>query len=584
MFDTIIKGGSVVDGQGGRPFTADIGVKDGRIAEIGRLSTPAAEVIDADGLTVTPGFVDLHTHYDGQIMWDDVLEPSFSHGVTTAIMGSCGVGFAPVRKGEESVLIEIMQGTEDVPGDVLRAGVDFRWQTFPEYMDVLAERRLGMDVGAVLPHAALRPYVMGERGVHNEKATTADLEALSRLVEEGLKAGALGVSTSRIHQHQATWGECIPGTFAELEELLALARGLRGAGRGVYQVVPMGFVGSIGGDTSGEEVRTRELDFAIEVQKASGRPVIFTVLEFPEDLESWRRQVSRIKSEADRGVDIYAQVSTGAGQYIHGLQGYHLFERRPSYRKLADLPLAERAAEMRRPEVRAAILSEADLPPDGPHLMDNQIDLIRSFFDLTYPLREPIVFEPDPDQSLLRLARSRGAAVEEILYDIYTERDGTSFAVAATDNYARGNLDVAYEMLRHPRTRIGLGDGGAHVRVICAASYPTFNLQGWTRDRVRGPKIPIEFIVKKQSADNARLFGLDDRGTLEIGKRADINVIDMNRLRVGLPRMVQDFPAGGRRLIQGATGYAATLVNGVATRRDDEDTGARPGRVVRRPS
>ena len=584
MFDYVIKGGTLVDGSGGAPVGGDVAVRDGRIVEVGGSITGAArETLDADGAIVTPGWVDVHTHYDGQVCWDSAMAPSADNGVTTVVMGNCGVGFAPVPPGREQDLIELMEGVEDIPGSALHEGMDWgAWETFPEYMDYIANREYALDIGTQIPHGSVRFYAMGERGKQNEDATADDLGAMERIVEEAINAGALGFSTSRTVGHRSLWGTPVPGTFAADEELLAIAEAMKRTGKGVFEMIPAGTVGklaSLGGEKTTQE---QEHDLMRRFSMVSGRPVTFTLVQSPDyDPNLWREilQLTAIANEG--GARLHPQVASRPIGFLTGLSAYHAFMRKPTYlEKLAHLPVAERAKAMRLPEIKAALLSEPSIRPDAPGSMENVYGLFGRSAAVMFPLNDPVDYEPLRSATLGAQAAASGREPLEELYEFLIEADGTRFASLSTaDCYAR--MEVLREMLLDPHTVTGLSDAGAHVTLICDGTMPTTQLTHWTRDRHRGEQIPLEFVVAKQTARNAALYGLTDRGTLAVGMRADINIIDHAGLKVSPPVAHHDLPAGGTRLIQPVKGYLATMCNGVVTRRHDSDTGARPGRLVR---
>lgn len=584
MHDYVIKGGTLIDGSGAAPKTGDVAVKDGMIVEVGgTITAAAAETIDADGAIVTPGWVDVHTHYDGQVSWDSEMAPSSHNGVTTVVMGNCGVGFAPVQPGAEQTLIELMEGVEDIPGAALHEGMDWgSWQTFPDYLDYMAGRHYALDVGAQIAHGAVRYFAMGERGRVNEDATADDMAAMGRIVAEALDAGAVGFSTSRTIGHRALWGEPVPGTFAADEELLAIATAMGGVGKGVFEMIPAGTVGkleNLGGEKTTQEA---EHDLMHRFSLESGRPVTFTLVQSPDyDPELWR-DILRMTEQANAGgAQLFPQVSSRPIGFLTGLSGYHAFMRKPTYlEQLAHLPLAERVRAMRDPQIRHALMSENSIRPDEPGSMENVYGLFTRAAPALFPLSAPVDYEPGPDKTLGALAAAAGQDPLDALYDFLLEDDGRRFASLSTiDTTAR--MEVLREMLMHPSTVTGLSDAGAHVTLICDGTMPTTQLTHWTRDRTKGEQIPIEFLVHKQTARNAALYGFDDRGTLEVGKRADINVIDHDNLSVAPPVAHHDLPAGGTRLMQPVEGYVATMCNGAVTRRHDTDTGQRPGRLVR---
>ncbi len=569
MHDVVIRGGRVVDGTGEPPRTADVAITDGLITEVGRLDDTAAHrTIDADGLTVTPGVVDIHTHYDGQATWDAQLTPSCWHGVTTVVMGNCGVGFAPVRPGSEDWLIQLMEGVEDIPGTALAEGISWGWESFPQYLDVLDGLPHAVDVATQVPHGAVRAYVMGERGARNEPATAEDIEAMAAIVRDGIAAGALGFSTSRTIMHRAVDGEPVPGTFAAEDELFGIGRALGDLGTGIFELAPAGVMGE---DLAAPE---REVDWMRRLSSAIGRPVSFALSQHNVAPDQWRDVLRLAQSANAEGADLRAQVSGRPLNMLIGFQTFHPFKSIPSYVAIADLPLPERVAQLRRPEVRAAILSEE--APDDPLL-----EYVSASFDRIFPMGEPPDYEPGPDQSVEAIAAREARPANEVLYDLMLAHDGRELLMFALLGYSHGNLDDMREMILHPNAALGLSDGGAHCGVICDASIPTFMLTHWARDRDRGERLPLELVVSKMTRDTARLYGLGDRGVLAPGFRADLNLIDLEGLRLRLPELVFDLPAGARRLIQRADGYVATMVGGEVTLEDGDDTGARPGRLVR---
>ncbi len=583
MLDTLIKGGTIVDGLGGTPRFADVGIKDGLIAEISEnISTPAEVTLDAEGYIVTPGFVDIHTHYDGQVSWDDEMDPSASHGVTTIVMGNCGVGFAPVPPGGERDLIEVMEGVEDIPGTALYEGIEWgAWETFPEYLDYIESRKFALNIGTQIPHAAVRNYVMGARGRANEPATDDDIKKMKEIVSEGMKAGALGFSSSRTIGHRSTKGESIPGTFAAEEEVVSLSLALKDQGKGVFELIPAGVIGDL--DHLGGEQRTAEdeLDLMARISKETGRPVTFTLLQHAEAQEKWRDILEQVSAANKAGANLHPQVASRPIGLVTNLRTYHLFQRRETFLKLAKLPFDELLSEMNKPEVRAAILSDRDIEPDLPGTMDNVYQVFKIAAPLLFEIEEKIDYEPTADKSFAERAKREDKDYEEFMYDFLIKDDGSHFAIMLGSNFCNFTHDAIHEMLTHPETVTGLSDAGAHVTLIFDGVAPTYQMTHWSRDRSRGAKIPLEYIVQKQSHRNAELYGLHDRGSLEVGKNADINVIDFERLRLNGLEVHADLPAGGKRILQPATGYIATFVNGVKTRENDRDTGARPGRLLR---
>ncbi len=560
----IIRNGTVVDGTGAKPFEADVAIEDGRIVAVERkIAQRGAEEIDAKGQMVAPGLVDIHTHYDGQVTWSGEVTPSSQLGVTTVLMGNCGVGFAPVRKDDHGLLIKLMEGVEDIPEPVLSAGLPWNWESFGDYLDALGARQYDADIATQLPHAALRVYVMGERGVDREPATDADCAEMRRLSAEAMRQGALGFGTSRTINHKASDGRHIPTLTAEESELTAIAMGLKDAGSGVMQIV--------------SDLRDVEGEFAMlrRIMEKSGRPLSISLAQNDRAPDRWRQTLGLISQAADDGLPVKAQVCGRAIGLMLGLElTRNPFFTHPTYRKIAHLPLKERVAEMRKPEVRAAILSEEPM---------NHRDVLERIanFERIFVLGDPPDYEQAPEQSLAGIARRTGKRAEEIAYDVLLERDGSGMLYVPLLNYVSGNLDTTREMLAHRDTLPGLGDGGAHVGIICDASTPTFLLTHWARDRKRGAKLPIETVISRQARETAAAVGLNDRGVIAAGYKADINVIDFDRLTLRAPEVAYDLPTGGRRLMQRADGYVATIVSGAVVRREGADTGARPGRLVR---
>lgn len=580
MYDYRINNATIVDGTGAKPRRGDIAIKNGRIAAVGTVDGLAKETIDADGAHATPGWVDVHTHYDGQVSWDDTLDPSFSHGVTTVVMGNCGVGFAPCPPGGERRMIELMEGVEDIPGTALYEGIEWgRWETFPEYIDYLGTRAFSMDVGTQIPHSAVRNYVMGERALRHEDATADDLAAIARIVTEGLIAGALGFSTSRTIGHRSVLGEPIPGTFAEKAELMAIAEAMKSAGKGVFQAVPAGVVGDIAGPE--KWTTEQEVELFAEIARASGRHCTFTLVQNANRPDQWRNCLKIVERANAGGLMLRPQIATRPIGLVTSLQSYHMFQRRETYLKLAHLPHDKLLAELRKPEVKAAVLGDRDVPPDQRGTMANVYGLLAMAAPGMFPITAPIDYEPDPSGNMAALAAAAGKAVPEYVYDFLTAGKGDRFAILLGANFVDGSFRVIEDMLEHPDTTIGLSDAGAHVNLIFDAVGPTYQLTHWVRDRTRGKRLPIELIVHKQTQRNAQLYGLSDRGSIAVGQRADVNVFDLGRLQLGELVVRRDLPAGGSRILQSASGYLNTFVAGVKTRENDQDTGARPGRVVR---
>ncbi len=564
-------GGTIVDGTGAPAFVADIAVDRGVISGIGSFGeASASRTLDADGLMVTPGWVDIHTHYDGQVTWDEVLAPSSSHGVTTIVTGNCGVGFAPARPDRHDWLIGLMEGVEDIPGTALAEGLEWEWESFPEYLDALSRRKWTMDVGTQVAHGAVRSYVMGERGARNELATPEDIAAMKQIVREAIEVGALGFSTSRTIAHIAIDGEPVPGTFAAEDELFGLGAALGELGTGVFELAPAG--------SAGEDVVSpnKEVDWMGRLSAAIHRPVTFALLQVAAAPELWRELMDESLRAVSDGADLRPQVAGRATGLLSGhFTTYSLFDLVPAYQELKarDLDPGEFVAALHDPAVRQAIVSWD--PAAG------ERQRMEEAYRTTFTLGRPPDYEPGPDRSLEALAAASGRTPLEVAYDAMLEDDGTGLLYVPILNYADGNLDPAREMLLHPQAAAGLADGGAHCGVICDAGQPTFMLTHWTRDRSRGEHLPLEWVVKKQTHDTARLYGLGDRGTIEVGALADLNVIDYDRLELGNPIVVSDLPAGGKRLVQDATGYVETIKAGVTTFADGKDTGARPGSLLR---
>ncbi|VBA45439.1 N-acyl-D-amino-acid deacylase family protein [Mycobacterium attenuatum] len=587
MFDLKIVGGTVVDGTGAQRYRADIGVKDGTIVDVvrrgsnnsamdGLETADAAETIYATGQLVAPGFVDIHTHYDGQLSWDGLLEPASGHGVTTVVTGNCGVGFAPVRPGREDWLITLMEGVEDIPGTALTEGITWGWQSYPEYLDAIDSRTFAIDVGSQLPHGAVRAYTMGERGARNQPATADDIAAMSRLVTEAVEAGALGFSTSRTLAHRAMDGEPVPGTFAAEDELFGLGRAMAAGGQAVFELAPQGAAGE---DIVGPK---RELDWMRRLSGEIDRPVSFALIQVDADPNLWREQLDLSAAAHQAGSRLHPQIAARPFGMMIGFRGHHAFGHRPTYRRIKSQcgrdELAQRLAD---PAVKAAILAEEDLPIDPTVLFDGMSAFVQHALGRLYALGDPPDYEPTADRTVAAIAAARGECPLATLYDLMLEADATTMLMLPLFNYADGNCDAIREMMLHPAGVLGLSDGGAHCGMICDASYPTFLLTHWARDRRRGDRLPLEYVIRKQSRDTAQLFGLTDRGTIAPGKKADLNVIDMDKLTLHPAAMAYDLPAGGHRILQGASGYTATIVSGRVTRRDGVDTGARPGRLVR---
>lgn len=565
QYDLVLRGGTIIDGTGGEPVSGDVAVSGGRIAAIGEVTGSGKEEIDASGRIVTPGFVDVHTHYDGQSVWSKELNPSSAHGVTTVVMGNCGVGFAPCRKEDHDLLINVMEGVEDIPEIVMTKGLTWDWETFPQYLDRLEAGERDIDVAAYLPHSPLRVYVMGERGANREPATSEDLAKMRALAAEAVEAGALGFSTSRLSIHKTADGGSIPSFETDIEELSEICRGLSDAGSGTFQVVLDAFRGW------GKEYRVVE-----EVASASGRPVTFTLASSNDGKLRWREVLDRMNGTNASGSHVKAQVMPRPVGLIAGMElTVHPFVLCPSWAKIADLPIAEQVAAMRDPQLRAALLSEefADGHPFN--------ELARNW-EWLFPLNDPPEYAPPKSESMADQARARGCTPQEVAYDRLLETEGKGLFLAALGNYEEASLESAHTMLSHEHCIPALGDGGAHYGAICDASYSTYLLSEFACGRNReGLSIDLPKAIYMLSAKAARTVGLNDRGVLAVGAKADINVINMDQLRLHVPEIVYDLPAGGRRLTQRATGYDATIVSGTIIRRNDQSTGALPGKLVR---
>jgi N-acyl-D-aspartate/D-glutamate deacylase len=558
--DLVVRGGTVVDGSGGAPRTADVAVRNGVVVEVGRVTDRARQVIDADGALVTPGFVDIHTHYDGQVTWDSYLLPSAGHGVTTVVMGNCGVGFAPVRPGDQQKLIELMEGVEDIPGAALHEGLPWDWESFPELLDSMDRILHDIDFAAQVPHGPLRLYVMGQRGADRKPATADEIAEMGRLAAEAVQAGALGFTTSRTLNHRTSRGQPTPTLTAARDELVGIAAAVGGTGAGVLQLI------------------TDFIDFDDEfgtlraMAEASGRPLSLSLMQTHRQPELWRQVLGAITRANDDGLTIRGQVATRAIGILVGLQAsINPLARCPSFAAVAALPLAAQAARLAEPDLRAALLSELATAPGG--LLD---DLARTFV-----LSERPDYEPTPSDSVAAQAARAGVHPDELLYDLLVGCGGRQLLYIPVMNFADGDLGPVAEMLDHPHTVPGLGDGGAHVGIISDGSFPTTLLAHWGRDRTRGRRFDVAWLVRRHTRDTAEAVGLLDRGLLAPGCKADVNVIDFDALAVGAPQMVYDLPAGGKRLLQPADGYLHTVVSGTTVRSDGVSTGELPGRLVR---
>jgi len=563
-YDLVIRNGTIVDGLGGEPYRGDVGVSGGVIVAVGTVDGPGAREIDATGLLVTPGFVDLHTHYDGQAIWSDRCSPSSSHGVTTALMGNCGVGFAPCRAEDHEVLVDVMAGVEDIPGVVMTDGLPWDWETFPQYLDALESRRRDIDVAAYLPHSPLRVYVMGQRGADREPATPEDLALMRKLAAEAIEAGALGVSSSRFAFHKTGSGAPIPTYGAAYEEISAIAGGVADAGGGLLQFIPDIAAGGYEG----------VLQEVFEAASDAGLAVTFTLTTGNSGAPIWPEAVNLVEKFNAAGGDITAQVFARPIGLVIGLElTANPFVLYPSYQRIADLPLAERVAQMRRPEVRAEIL--ADRPGEGHPFM-----YFAQSWEWMFPMTDPADYEPPAHESILARAKARGVSPLEEAYDRLLDDDGHAMMLVALANFENNSLDTVGELMRRDDVVLGLGDGGAHYGMICDASYPTFVLAHWARDRATG-RLSVTEAVRQLTSVPARVAGLADRGRIAVGYKADLNVIDHRRLTLHKPTIAHDLPGGGRRLDQSADGYVATIVSGEIIAEGGVPTAARPGALIR---
>ncbi len=557
-FDLVVRGGTLVDGTGAPARRADVAVTDGRIAEVGRIDGRGAREVDADGALVLPGFVDIHTHYDGQAMWDSSLTPSAWHGVTTLVMGNCGVGFAPVRPDDHDRLIELMEGVEDIPGTALHEGLDWSWDSFPAYLDALDRRPRDVDIATQVPHGPLRLHVMGERGANREPATADDIAAMAALATEAVRAGALGFTTSRTVNHKSSRGEHTPSLTAAADELVGIASALGALGTGVLQVI------SDFDDPAAEFALLRTM------AESSGRPLSVSLMQSHVTPDTWREILSRLEVANAEGLVMRAQVGARGIGVVLGLScRLHPFTACPSFAPLRGLAPAEISRRMADTELRARVLAEAATMPAG---------LIR--YDTMFELADPPDYEPEPSRSIAARAAGQGRLPAELAWDLLMADSGGALLYAPVMNYSAGNLDAVGEMLTHPNTVPGLSDGGAHVGTISDASFPTTLLAHWGRDRTRG-RIDLPLLVARQCRATAEAVGLLDRGIVAPGYRADLTVVDPATVRVRRPQMVADLPAGGHRLLQGADGYLHTFVAGTETYAGGQATGARPGRLIR---
>jgi len=572
--DLVIRNGNVVDGSGAPAVEADVAIDGGRITSVGSIADQGEREIDARGLLVTPGFVDIHTHYDAQATWDPYLMPSSLHGVTSVVMGNCGVGFAPVHDLDHDQLIDLMEAVEDIPGSAMHEGIEWQWETFPEFMDALERRPHAIDFGVQVPHCALRAYVMGQRGVDNQRATAEDIERMRAIVRDSIEAGALGFSTSRTELHRTLDGEAVPGTFADRDEIFGIGDVLGELGTGVFQI------SVTHRDVPGEFTWMKEL------AQRTGRTVTFNLQQIDESPTLYKEGLRLLDEARAEGIEnVRGQFS---GRPVGVLMGWettvHPFVLHPEFRRVAKLPRPEMIAELRKPEVRARLLAGGAIPDPQP--TDAVVPVIflqflLASFHKMYPLGERHDYEPAPEKALAAQAAASGRAELELAYDAMMANDGRGLLYFPLFGYAGGDFEAIRETICHPQTGLSLADGGAHCGAICDAGIPTFMLTHWARDRSRGERLPLEMVVKRQTWDTAAQYGLRDRGRLAAGYKADVNLIDFDKLELEQPEVRYDLPAGGRRLFQGARGYRATIVGGEVTFENGEATGALPGHLVR---
>ncbi len=569
MHDLVIRGGLVVDGSGGEPCIGDIAIDGDRIAQIGVVAQKGRREIDATGKVVAPGFVDIHTHYDGQATWDAEMAPSSWHGVTTVIMGNCGVGFAPAKPDRHAWLIGLMEGVEDIPGTALAEGMTWDWETFPQYLDALEKLPRTVDVGTHVPHGAVRAYVMGERGARNEAPTETDIARMSAIVEEGLRAGALGFSTSRTILHKSVDGELVPGTTATKEELIGIGRAMGRVGHGVFEMA------------SDLKREWNEFEWMGALSRETGMPVTFAALQSIAKELSLDEQIAAMDAENAAGAHIVAQIALrGTGVVMAWRGTVHPFLFKPAWADIAALPWDAQLARLKDPAFRARMLSEDSVFPESDVV--GLLQIVAGGWFMQFRMGAGFTYEPTAAESLLALAAERGITGAELAYDLLMEDEGKGFIYLPVLNYADGNLDFLESLQQRDDCVNSLSDGGAHCGTICDAASPTYLLQHWVRDRAKG-RLPLQAAIKRQCRDTALLYGLADRGLLAPGYLADVNVIDMERLRLGKPWLAFDLPAGGKRLLQKADGYAFTIKSGQITFADGVVQDARPGRVVRGP-
>jgi N-acyl-D-aspartate/D-glutamate deacylase len=572
MHDMVIRGGTIVDGTGAARFTGDIAIDNGLISQVGKVSGSGQEEIDATGMIVAPGWVDVHTHYDGQATWDQEMAPSSWHGVTTVVMGNCGVGFAPAKPDRHEWLISLMEGVEDIPGTALSEGMSWNWETFPEYLDELERMPRTVDIGTHVPHGAVRAYVLGDREKPGAIPTAEDIAEMSRIVEEGVRAGALGFSTSRTVLHRSIDGELVPGTTATAEELIEIGRGMGRVGYGVFEMAS---------DLMRE---WDEFGWMGKLSRETGLPVTFAALQSIAKEQPLDEQIARMRAENDNGANIVAQIALRGNGIIMAWQGtVHPFRLRPSWQAIAELPWAEQKAKLLDPAFKAQLLSEADDYSEVPEEIRGVLAVVAGGWTMQFEMDEDFDYEPQQDASIATRSAAKGVTPAEYAYDMLCANDGTGFIYLPLLNYADGNLDFLEALQESDDTVNSLSDGGAHCGTICDAASPTFMLQHWVRDRKRGKRISLENAIKRQCRDTAVLYGLEDRGVLAPGFLADLNIIDLDKIKLGKPWLAFDLPAGGKRLLQKADGYVCTIKSGQMTFKNGKCLGVYPGGLIRGP-
>jgi N-acyl-D-aspartate/D-glutamate deacylase len=559
----IIRNGQVVDGTGADPYVADLAIDGDTITQLGRVSGSARTEIDATGHLVTPGFIDAHSHLDGNVTFEQRLKPNSGHGITTTVMGNCGVGFAPCRESDREFTVALMEGVEDIPSEVLWAGLPWRWETYGEYRKYLSNRRFDMNVAGLLPHSCLRVYVMGQRAIDGELATAADIEAMSEIVHQAMLDGAIGVGSTRLLGQKTLSGILAPCIAADQAELVGIAQGMRKAGRGILQIAP---------EFNQYPRAEEELKMIIAVARETGCTITYSLKQTNAHKDGWRKLLDATRAANEEGLNVHPMVlGRPTGAIFSWECNHHRFVGSPGYQGIAALPLGERVAELAKAELRDQILAQTRASEAGGSSGHARL------YELLFPIGEVPDYEPRPEHSVASIARRRGVHASEIIYDAMMRNEGRGVLLLTSGNYADGNLEPALEMMRFDTSVLGLADAGAHSTIICDASAPTFMLSYWARDRTLGDRLPLPLVIKLLSKDTADLFGFEDRGELKVGMKADVNVIDHAKLKLHPPRMEYDLPAGGRRLVQDADGYTATLVNGVVINTLDATTNALPG-------